>query len=108
MTGYSDIFIAIKTSNAGNYAITAVMGPDTISFANLTPVDAAATLRGIFPWNGASMGTALEDASEPLTADVWEIFKVTRRLAEQKLLQFKITNNSGGNADIETAFMRIV
>ena len=108
MTGYRDIFIAIKTTNAGSYKIEAVMGPDSNSFANLSPVDAAATLRGIFPWNGASMGTALQDVDEPLTANVWEIFMVTARLANQKLLQFKLTNDSGGNADIETAFMRIV
>ena len=108
MTGYRDIFIAIKTTNAGSYKIEAVMGPDSNSFANLSRVDAAATLRGIFPWNGASMGTALQDVDEPLTANVWEIFMVTARLANQKLLQFKLTNDSGGDADIETAFMRLV
>ena len=108
MTGYSDIFIAIKTNDAGSYKIEAVMGPDSNSFANLSPVDAASTLRGIFPWNGASMGTALSDVDEPLTADVWEIFLINQRLANWKLLQFKITNDSGGAADIETAFMRIV
>ena len=30
MTGYSDIFIAIKPSNGGNYNISAVMGPDDL------------------------------------------------------------------------------
>ena len=45
MTGFKDIFIAIKPSNGGNYGIVAVMGPDTLSFANLSPVNAATTLR---------------------------------------------------------------
>ena len=27
MTGYKDIFIAIKPTNGGSYAVTAVMGP---------------------------------------------------------------------------------
>jgi hypothetical protein len=30
------------------------------------------------------------------------------RASDQKLLQFKIVNNSGGESDIETAFMRLV
>ena len=41
MTGFSDLFIALKPSRGGNYAITSVMGPDTTPFANLTPVAAA-------------------------------------------------------------------
>ena len=41
MTGYEDIFIAIKPTNGGNVKIDAVIGPDTVSFANLSPVDAA-------------------------------------------------------------------
>ena len=38
MTGFSSLFIAIKPTNGGNYAVKAVMGPDTVSFANLNPV----------------------------------------------------------------------
>ena len=109
MTGYSDLFIAIKPTNTGNYAITAVMGPDSNPFANLSPVNAAVTLRG----NGKS--SAEMDAIQPLFDDsaeslaaVWNIFIINSVLNNQKLLQFKITNNSGGSSDIETAFMRIV
>ena len=46
MTGYNDLYIALLVSNAGNYKIEAVMGPDTNTFANLTPVNAAQFLRG--------------------------------------------------------------
>ena len=109
MTGYSDLLIAIKPTNGGNYAMTAVMGPDSINFANLNPVNAAATLRGnANETSGASFDSVLADSSESLTADVWNIFIIQERLRNQKLLQFKITNNSGGNSDIETAFMRMV
>ena len=110
MTGYLDIFIANKPSNGGNYAITAVMGPDTESFANLNPVNAAVTLRGagdLGDYSGAT-SNLFNDTAESLTADVWNIFAVKRLLGNQKLLQFKIVNNSGGESDIETAFMRIV
>jgi len=112
MTGYKDIFLAIKTTRGGTYAIEAVMGPDSNSFANLNPVDAAAGLKWTWPVDTAGSVTvfqpALSDSSEALTADVWNIFAIVGRLSNQKLLQFQITNNAGGNADIETAFMRIV
>jgi len=108
MAGYSDLLIAIKPTNAGNYGITAVMG--TGSFANLSPIDAAATLRGGgFPaMSGDDMDNVLVDGNENCTADVWNIFYIHLRVMNQKLLQFKITNNSGGSSDIETAFMRLV
>ena len=51
------------------------------------------------------------NAAEALTADVWNIFIIgatNNELIDQKLLQFKITNNAGGDSDIEVAFMRIV
>jgi hypothetical protein len=106
MTGYTDILIAIKPTNGGNYAITGVMGPDSNSFANLNPVNAAATLRGCFLTK--SFGDLLNDTSEAMTADVWNIFMIGGHLANQKLLQFKIVNDSGDISTIETAFMRLV
>ena len=109
MTGYSDVFIAIKPTNGGNVRIEAVMGPDSLSFANLTPVDAAKPLIGNRAQATPSDLEALfDDGATSLTADVWNIYPIVSNLAGQKLLQFKITNNSGGNSDIETAFMRIV
>lgn len=109
MTGYNDIQIAIKPSNGGNYALCSVMGPDSISFANLNPVDAAAEiLIKDQRTASASLQPAFDDDAQALTADVWNIFMIQFVLANQKLLQFKITNNSGGSSDIETAFMRIV
>ena len=109
MTGYNDIQIAIKPTNGGNYAIKAIMGPDSISYANLSPVNAAASLRGWpFGDNNASMENLFDDAAESLTADVWNIFYIQNNLKNQKLLQFSIINNSGGSSDIETAFMRLV
>jgi len=107
MTGYADMFIAIKPSNGGNYLVRAVMGPDALSFANLSPVNPAATLRGTVS-GGDDFGNVLQDSSDAMTADVWNIFIIKSNLSSQKLLQFQITNNSGGVSTIETAFMRIV
>ena len=105
MTGYNDIFIAIKPTNGGNCSIQAVMG--TESFANLTPVDQAAGLRGNRA-GGQVASDLLFDTAESLTADVWNILFIGQNLKDQKLLQFKIVNNSGGVSTIETAFMRLV
>tara|TARA_Y100000034_G_scaffold6255_1_gene6861 strand:+ start:114 stop:710 length:597 start_codon:yes stop_codon:yes gene_type:complete len=110
MEGFQDIQIAIKPTSGGNYSITGVMGPDTLSYANLNPVNPAATLRG--NWNGIGNESDLEDlfidGSESLSADVWNIFIIQGRLSNQKLLQFKIINNSGAESDIQTAFRRLV
>jgi len=110
MTGYSDLFIGLKGTNGGNYAIEAVMGPDSLSFANLSPVKAASVLRGGgFPaMSGDDLDNVLVDGAESITADKWSIFYIHLRLMNQKLLQFGITNNSGDISTIETAFMRIV
>lgn len=110
MTGFNDLFIALKISNGGNYGIVAVMGPDTNTFANLTPVNEAAILKGsnALQGQGDDFNSLLSDSSQALTADVWDIFYINNSLKGQKNLQFKITNNSGGNSDIEFAYMRIV
>jgi hypothetical protein len=109
MTGFDNIFIAIKVSNAGDFDITAVMGPDTNRFANLTPVHAGGTLKG--NWNGIGSERDFEiliSDPETLPAAVWSIFPIQGRLSDQKNMQFKITNNSGGNSDIEFGFLRTV
>ena len=109
MTGYSDIFIAIKPTNAGNYAITAIMGPDDFAFANLRPVNPAVTLKGNLQLTtDATFSNLIHDSAESLSADVWNIYIIKGSLCCQKLLQFKIVNNSGGESDIETAFLRMV
>lgn len=111
MTGYRDLVIAFNPSRAGNYAIVAVMGPDSNSFANLTPVNPASKLRGnAYPQQAyhSDFEDLFDEGAESLTADVWNIFIIENVLKEQKLLQFKITNNSGGISTISTAFMRLV
>lgn len=109
MTGFRGIIIAIKPSNGGNYATVAVMGPDTQPFGNLSPVDPAQNLRG-----NVAQGTPVDfenlfyDASQGMNGNVWNIFVIANNLADQKNMQFKITNNSGGASDIEFGFMRTI
>ena len=110
MTGFSGLLIAIKPTNGGNFAIEAVMGPDTLPFGGLPPVNAAAGLRGlVFPFGTASdFENIFNDAAETMTADVWNIFSILTVLEGQKNMQFKITNNTGGASDVEFAFLRVV
>ena len=76
MTGFSSLLIAIKPTNGGNVAITAVMGPADVSFANLTPVNAAADLRGNLGAGNSGFSNLLLDSADSLTADVMEYFYV--------------------------------
>ena len=110
MTGFSDLFIAVKVSNGGNYAFEAVMGPDTEPFANLTPVNAAAALLGAYTNVNQpnDFETLFSDTAQALSSNVWEIYLIQGLLRSQKNMQFKITNNSGGNSDIQFAYMRLV
>jgi len=113
MTGFNDLFIALKISNGGNFAITAVMAPEQYPFANLQPVNAAANLVGVSAADSTSsqnqnMNNLFIDTAESLTADVWNIFCIQDRLRGQKLLQFKIGNNSGADSNIQFASLRVV
>jgi len=110
MTGFNSIFIAIKPSTSGNCAITAVMGPNDQSFANLRDVNPASTLRGsIGPSHEESdMENLFNEGAQSLASDVWNIYYIATNLANQRLLQFKIVNNSGGASDITFAYMRVV
>jgi len=109
MTGYSNIQIAIKPTNVGAVKMEGVMGPDSLSYANLSPVNAAALLRGNKGTSPSDVDNLLLDSAETLVADVWNIFMIKEnQLANQKLLQFKITNNSGDISTVNTAFMRLV
>jgi len=109
MTGFKDLFIAIKPSRGGNVQIAAVMGPDTNRFANLNPVNTGVILRGSTATEPNKASNLFNDSAELLVADVWNIIAIGQQeLAAQKNLQFKITNDAGGSSDIEVAFMRLV
>tara|TARA_R110000824_G_scaffold130622_1_gene292587 strand:- start:287 stop:874 length:588 start_codon:yes stop_codon:yes gene_type:complete len=109
MTGFTDIFIAIKPTRAGSVAIKAVMGPDTNRFANLSPVNSGENLRGSTTNNPNQVSNLFSDSDEVLTADVWNIIHIGQQeLANQKNMQFKVTNNAGGDSDLQIGFLRTV
>ena len=109
MTGFNSLFIALKITNAGgsHYAIEAVMGPNDVAFSNLSPTNAGELLDGSL-YSKQEFQKLFGDSSYDLTADAWNIMYLQDTLQNQKVLQFKITNNSGGASDIDFAYMRCV
>ena len=110
MVGYRDLFIAVRPTNAGNVALTGVFAPDTFSFFNLSPTNAGQAIRGVKEAESGSgtVNNILYDGTETLVANVWNIFIIQSHFRNQPNIQIKVTNNSGGSSDIETAFMRLV
>ena len=110
MTGFTDLQIAIKSSRSDTIHIDAVFGPDTESFANLTPIAAAAPIRIITTSRtpDETFDDALDDASELLVADAWVVFTILGRVKGQKNLQIKMTNNAGDPTNFEFAYRRLV
>ena len=107
MTGFADMFIAINPSRGGNFAITAIQGPDDKPFANLFPIAPARALRGTRA-EGQVISDLLLDTAEDCQTDQWNIFYIGGNLRNQKRLQFKVVNNSGGESNINFAFLRVV
>ena len=106
MTGFNDLFVAIHTNNQGNIAMQAVMGLSTDTFANLTPLNGAAGLRGqVVP---GDQGNLLSDTGESIEPDLWNIYYIGNVLRGQKRLQFKITNTNMGDSTINFAYLRAV
>ena len=108
MEGFSDLVFAIKPTNGGNYVLKTVMGPSTTPYANLTPVNSAATIAIVTNPASDDIVTAL-NVTASLGADVWNIVSVLNgRCKNQLNLQIFCTNNSGGASTIEFGFMRLV
>ena len=108
MTGYNSLYIAIFQSNAGAYNLEAVMGPSTNYFANLTPINAGATLQGAYDTNLTGLSDVVKAISFSATADVWNIISIQDRMLGQKVLQVKISNQSGDVSNIQFAYLRVV
>ena len=108
MTGFSTLQIAIKGSQGGNHTITACQAGE-VYYANLTPPDGGANLRGQGDWYASSDFENLSSGTESLTADVWNIYTIINRVKDQKTIAFKITNSTGSEeATLQFAYLRVV
>ena len=107
MTGFKTLQIAIKGSQAGNHTMTAAQGGD-VYYANLTPPDGGATLRGNGDWYAAADFEDLTSSTNSLSANVWNIYTIINRLQDQKTLQFLLTNSTGSEeATLQFAYLRV-
>ena len=111
MTGFNDLFLAFKVTEGGGsgYQITAVMGPDTQRFANLSPVNAGQTLKGNIAQSAPNdFENIFNEGAQTMTQDAWNVFSIFSVLRNYQNLQFKVFNNTGATSTIEFGFMRIV
>jgi hypothetical protein len=109
MEGFSHLQFVAKSSNDGAFRIDAKSGPDTVNTLNVTLTPSAdIKMAGIGdPQSDTGFADALFDASETLTSG-FRIFTVYDRLKDLPNFQILLTNNTGGDADIEFAFRRLV
>jgi len=109
MEGFRHLQFVAKSSNDGAFRIDAKTGPDTVKCLNVTLTSGAdMKLAGIGdPANDTGFADTLYDASENLTSG-FRIFTVYDRLKDIPNMQIFLTNNTGGDADVEFAFRRLV
>jgi hypothetical protein len=108
MTGFSTLQYALKVTQGGNYGCTAVFGPDTVPFANLSPVQNGDPIRIIDSIANADE-SVFDDTIAVSYANKWFVVTVLADRAKgQKNMQVKVTNSSGSTSNIEFGFRRLV
>ena len=109
MEGFRHLQFVAKSSNDGAFRVDVKSGPDTVKTLNVTLLaNADMKLAGIGdPANDTGFADVLYDASENLTGQ-FRLFTVYDRTKDIPNFQIKLTNNTGGPADIEFAFRRLV
>jgi hypothetical protein len=108
MYGYSRFNIAIQPSRAGNYTFELILGGTTDDgYLNLKPINTNFSARATIRTDSATNAfTTLLNDQETIAADVWSVYQVND-VGDFKL-KLKVTNQSGGNSNIQTAIQRLV
>ena len=84
------------------------MGPDTIAYGGLTPVNSGANPPIVHNPANDNLVNPLNDTYSA-GANVWNIITILDgRVKDQLNLQISIENSSGGSSDVEFGFMRLV
>ena len=110
MTGFRHFQLAIKCSRSINIKMEALLGPDTDSFANLTPVASGSLLKfaNQNPVTTQSFDNVLRDTSEAISSAGWNIFTILDRATGQKNMVIRVGNEDASAADFEVAYRRLV
>lgn len=108
MSGFKTLQFALNVTNGGTYNVVSVYGPDTVPYANLSPVQPAEPIRIID--NISQADEALFSDNITISyANTWFVMTILADRAKgQKNMQVKVTNSSGGVADIQFGFRRLV
>ena len=107
--GYNLLNIAIQVSRAGNYTFELLLGGnDDDSYLNLNPINASAAPRATIRTDSATnaFDSLLADQENLADTDVWYVYQVNDINGFQ--MKLKITNQSGGNSNIQTAIQRLI
>jgi len=107
--GFNFLNIAIQVSRAGDYFFELLYGgDDNDSYLNLNPIAASGSLKSTIRTDASTNAfmTILSDQESIGTANAWFVFQVNEIGGFQTKL--KITNQSGGNSNIQTAVQRLV
>ena len=110
MDGFRHLQLAIKSSRSDTVGLIGRMGPDTVSFANLSPVAAGSEqfFIGQSRYVDNNFDEILKDTSQITVADAWAVFTIFDRAAGQLNFVIELTNNSGDATDFEMAYRRLV
>jgi len=108
MDGYDLLQLALQSSATGNLAVEACSGPNTLPFKNLQPVIPNDPLKVV-----DAIGTGVESAVNATvaitTADAWMVISIAQqRLTGFGPMAFKVTNQTGSEADLQFAYRRII
>lgn len=110
MRGFRHLQIAVLCSRSINIKLEALSGPDTVQYANLSPVQPASLLKmtNMNPSTTTSFDNVLRDTSEAVPGGGWIVYTVYDRMADQINMQVRIGNEDASAADFEVAFRRLV
>lgn len=107
--GFNKLNIAIKVSRAGNYTFELLLGGDANDrYLNLTPINTAGAPKSTIRTDSATnaFDSLLADQENLSDNNVWYVFQVNE--LNDYIIKLKITNQSGGNSNIETAIQRLI
>jgi len=110
MAGFRHLQLAIKSSRSDTVGLIGRMGPDTVRFANLSPVAAGAeqNYMGASRYIDNNFDEVLKDTSNSCVADAWVVYTIFDRCAGQLNFVIELTNNAGDPTDFELAYRRLV
>tara|TARA_Y100000401_G_scaffold102073_1_gene92094 strand:- start:514 stop:1104 length:591 start_codon:yes stop_codon:yes gene_type:complete len=108
MSGFRTLQFALKVTQSGNYSVKAVVGPDTVPFANLSPIAPNVLIRIADNITGTDENL-FNDTVAVDYANAWFIVTILADRAKgQKNMQFRVTNDTGSTSNIEFGFRRLV